>query len=130
VVNHGAGFLNGRGTEGLHAGLPVVAGHAVVDGVEHLFLFDDADERDGQAEDLSGKGHKLVEHGLDQDGQHIVGTQAAQPCGLRGNETSLPDGPLVSFPQGLFYVGVSKEAPVFTETVVAVAEVGVWPVVS
>ena len=54
VVNHGAGFLNGRGTEGLHAGLPVVAGHAVMDGVEHLFLFDDADEGDGQAEDLSG----------------------------------------------------------------------------
>jgi hypothetical protein len=54
VVNHGAGFRNGRGKESLHAGLPVAAGHAVVDGVKHLFLFDHADEGDGQAEDLSG----------------------------------------------------------------------------
>ncbi|GAA4354337.1 hypothetical protein GCM10023185_16040 [Hymenobacter saemangeumensis] len=53
MVNHGAGFFKGRGTEGLHAGLLVVAGHAVVDGVEHLFLFDDADEGEVQAEDLS-----------------------------------------------------------------------------
>ncbi|GAA4041585.1 hypothetical protein GCM10022409_29490 [Hymenobacter glaciei] len=54
MVNHGAAFFNGRGTSGLHAGLPVVAGHAVGDGVAHLFLFDDVEEGDGQAEDLSG----------------------------------------------------------------------------
>ncbi len=54
VVNHGAGLFNGRGTAGLHAGLPVVAGHAVVEGVAHRFRFDDAEEGDGQAEELSG----------------------------------------------------------------------------
>jgi hypothetical protein len=111
VVHHGAGFLHGRGTAGLHAGLPVVAGQAV-DGVDHRFLFDDAEERDRQAEELSGKGHQRVEHGLDQ---------AAQPCGLRRNETSGPAGPLVSFPQGLFYGGVSRDAPVFTETMICLS---------